>query len=67
MGEKIYLKVVKICKERHIKLGELEYQLGMAKGYFSVMANRGHEPRFQQIWDLCQILNITVEELMADE
>ena len=67
MGEKIYMRVVKICKERHIKLGELERELGMSTGYFSIMANRGHEPRFKQIWDLCKILNIIVEELMGDE
>ena len=63
----IPLNVVRLAKEKNIRLGSVEDAIGVSRGYFSrLKKNREKGVFIQTVIATAEVLNVTIEELLND-
>ena len=59
------LNVVRLAKEKNMRLGEIEDEVGVSRGYFSrLKKNREKCASIQTVIATAEVLNVTIEELL---
>ena len=64
MYELMYKNIKTLCKFNHIKMNELEAQIGVSVGYLSKVGNKGKNLTVDKVSKTADILGTTVDDLL---
>lgn len=66
LNELVAFNVRYLAKQKHLKLGEIEKQVGVRIGYFSRKEKTDTSTSLEVIYNTAKILGVTIDELCTD-
>ena len=61
------LNVRYLCKQKGIRIGDLESRIGVSKGYISRLVSSEKAMSLANLWKIAQILETSIDDLLNED
>lgn len=62
-----YDEIIKLCKQREITIDELMMKIGKSSATYYGWRARNISPRASDLYEICKVLNVSMEHFFEDE